>query len=88
MSYFGSRPGSGSGTYNPVYAETPAGTIDGTNDAFSLSLIPSPSGSLQIYLNGMLQQQGLTNDYVLSGLNITFSAAPTGGSTLLAFYNT
>ncbi len=67
--------------------ETPGGTINGTNLAFTLAATPSPALSLRLYKNGMLQQQG--SDYTLSGATITFistGAAPQTGDTLTASY--
>lgn len=67
--------------------ETPGGTINGTNVAFTLVATPSPATSLRLYKNGMLQQQG--SDYILSGATITFSStsvAPQTGDTLTASY--
>lgn len=87
MSYLSSAPGSGGAVYNPVYAEVPSGTINGSNTVFTLAGTPSPSSSLQLYLNGQLQEEGVGNDYTLSGQTITFAAGPLTGSVLLAFYN-
>ena len=67
-----------------VVIETPAGTIDGVNTAFTLSNAPS-SGSLAAYLNGMRQQAGGV-DYTLSGAVVTFVTAPGSGSVLIADY--
>lgn len=67
--------------------ETPSGTINGTNLAFTLAAAPTPAASLRLYKNGMLQQQG--GDYTLSGIAITFkstSTAPQTGDTLAASY--
>lgn len=67
--------------------ETPGGTINGTNLAFTLAAAPAPAMSLRLYKNGMLQQQG--RDYTLSGAAITFSSAataPQAGDTLTASY--
>jgi hypothetical protein len=50
------------------------GTIDGVNATFTLSHAPSPSSSLQLYLNGILQRQG--TDYELSGATITYVTPP------------
>lgn len=59
------------GSANFVDAATPAGTIDGTNDTFSLATTPV-SGSLKLYKNGI--QQILGSDYTLSGTTITYVA--------------
>lgn len=64
--------------------ETPAGSIDGANQAFTLTLAPSPVTSLRVYVNGLLQRRG--TDYVLSGTTITYTAAPQSGDNHRAFY--
>jgi hypothetical protein len=63
--------------------ETPSGTINGSNTAFTLAHAPT-TGSLKLFLNGARQQ--LTGDYTLSGTTITFLTAPQSGSILLADY--
>ena len=64
--------------------EVPAGTINGSNTAFTLTSSPDPSGSLQLFLNGMFMTVG--EDYTISGVDITFLQAPLIGSTLRAFF--
>jgi len=69
-------------------AEVPSGPIDGTNRAFVLANPPSPSASLALFRNGLLQLSG--NDYILNGSTITFNiwAIPQSGDILGAFYRT
>ncbi len=69
-----------------IDGEVPAGTVNGTNAAFTLSNAPDPAGSLTIFRNGILQK--LTLDYTISGTAITFTSAATPqiGDTLLASY--
>ena len=66
--------------------ETPAGTINGTNLAFSLANTPAPSSSLSLYRNGLALAQG--TDYMLAGSAITFTSAslPQTGDILMAYY--
>jgi len=66
-------------------AETPSGTINGTNKVFTLANTPNPTGSLIVELNGSIQVAG-GNDYTLSGNTVTFVSAPVNGSTLLVWY--
>lgn len=75
--------GSSSGSF--ADGETPAGTINSSNKIFTLAHVPSPASSLQLYLNGALQQSA-GGDYTLSSLTITFNSAPLTGSILLAWY--
>ncbi|MGI8745140.1 MAG: hypothetical protein ACR2NN_21725 [Bryobacteraceae bacterium] len=69
-----------------VDGETPAGAIDGTNQSFVLSNTPNPPASLELFRNGLLQQQGL--DYSLSGGSLTFLTAqvPSRTDLLVASY--
>jgi hypothetical protein len=78
----------GGGGGGPVFvdAETPTGAVDGANSVFTLSNSPSPSGSLQVFRNGMLQRVSL--DYSLSGGTITFlsGAVPQNGDVIQTYY--
>lgn len=87
MSYLASKPGNGGGGTVPTFAsaETPSGVIDGSNVDFTLANPPSPSQSLQLYLNGALQEAG-GGDFTLSGSDITFVNPPILGSVLIAYY--
>ena len=60
-----------------IDAEVPAGTINGSNAAFTLANVPNPPTSLALFRNGLLLTQG--GDYTLSVNAITFltgAAAP------------
>jgi len=74
-----------SGTF--ADAETPSGTIDGSNAVFTLAHTPSPAGSLQLYKNGQQMIAGGA-DYTLATATATFtaSAKPQTGDVLIAFY--
>jgi hypothetical protein len=67
-----------------VDAETPAGTINGTNAQFTLTQAPLPASSLALYRNGLMMRQG--GDYTLSGQTITFIGVPQPGDILVAYY--
>ena len=71
-------------TFSVVWDETPSGTVNGSNTAFTLANAPSPAASLQLFQNGILAIQG--TDYALSGTGITFTSAPSTGAILNAFY--
>ena len=77
------------GTITDFYVvnETPSGTIDGANATFTLAGTPV-SGTLQLYRNGMLQQEGVGNDFTISGLTITMltGSIPNTGNWLMASY--
>jgi len=83
-----SGPCGTSGTAGPSFtdAEVPSGAVDGANTTFTISQVPTPSSSLSLYRNGVLQKAGL--DYTLAGNTVQFQAAstPQPGDTLLASY--
>lgn len=65
--------------------ETPSGIVDGANKVFTLADNPNPNLSLRVYLNGVYQSP-IGEDYVLSGITITFINAPLTGSIIRAYY--
>lgn len=65
--------GSGVGIADFVFGEEPTGTIDGTNDAFTLANTPH-SGTVRVYLNGVRMNEGAGNDYTISTDTITFES--------------
>jgi hypothetical protein len=79
--------GSGSGTSADfVDEDTPSGIVNGVNASFTLSGVPGPVSSLQLFRNGVLQKRGI--DYNISGKLVTFLplAIPKAGDLLLAYY--
>jgi hypothetical protein len=66
-----------------VNSEIPSGTIDGTNDEFTLANTPA-AGSEHVYLNGM--RQAPTDDYTIAADVITFVDPPDSGSKILVDY--
>jgi hypothetical protein len=78
--------GSGSPGPNFTDAEVPTGLVNGANLSFTLSAVPVPTTSLNLYRNGVLQQAG--QDYTLSGNTVQFLAVstPQTTDTLLASY--
>jgi hypothetical protein len=76
----------GSGSSGFVDAETPGGTLNGTNATFTLANAPDPPASLTLFRNGLLQDQN--GDYTLAGSTITFEAGavPQAGDILIASY--
>lgn len=66
-------------------AETPSGSVNGSNVTFTLANSPSPATSLSLYVNGALQTPG-GEDYSLSGATITMVNAPLTGSIIRAWY--
>lgn len=70
---------------NFVDKEVPAGSINGSNTAFTLANTPT-AGSEHLYLNGVLQESGSGNDYTISGSSITTAVAPLAGEKLVCSY--
>ena len=68
-----------------VYEETPSGTINGSNTSFTLLHIPI-SGTIELYLNGVLQRLGAGYDYQSTSASLTFTIAPISGDTILVNY--
>lgn len=64
-----------------VYGEVPTGS--GT--AFSLAHTPV-AGSVRLFRGGARQQAGASNDYTISGKNITLAVALSAGEILIADY--
>lgn len=70
---------------NFVDKEIPTGSINGSNTSFTLTAAPV-SGSEHVYLNGLLQESGASNDYTVSGATLTFLTAPSTGEKLRVSY--
>ena len=65
--------------------EIPSGIINSINKVFSLINNPVV-GTVELYLNGMLQYPGVGFDYTISGNIITFNKAPRSNSEVLVHY--
>ena len=76
--------GSGFLKYGAFVAnETPGGTVNGSNAAFTLANTPQ---WLQLLLNGVVLEVGSGNDYTISGAAITMLLVPASGDKLRAYY--
>lgn len=58
-----------------ISKEIPIGDVDGNNTVFQISEIPIEE-SEYVYVNGVLQEDGKDEDYIISGSIITFTYAP------------
>jgi hypothetical protein len=65
--------------------EIPSGSINGINKVFNLQYLPVDN-SEHLYLNGVLQENGDGNDYVISDSTITFKEAPPINTKLRCTY--
>lgn len=70
-----------------ITRETPSGQINGINKIFTLAKTPQP-GSEQVYLNGVLQEEGVSGDYTITENTITFNVAPEQSWAVFANYVT
>jgi hypothetical protein len=68
-----------------IIRETPAGTVNGVNTAFTLANTPI-ANTENLFLNGLLQEPGAGNDYTISGAAITMLNIPATGDRLRANY--
>jgi hypothetical protein len=80
MSYLSSTTSGGTGGGSALSFETPTGTINGTNDVFTVTHTP-----VGITLNGLWYFEG--DGYTRVGLTITMLVIPETGSTLRSAYN-
>jgi hypothetical protein len=65
--------------------ENESAACNGSTTVFTLDNTPI-SNSLQVYLNGLLQEKGSGKDYTHSGTTVTFSIAPFTNDILLIHY--
>ena len=70
----------------PNFADNVIPTDSGDHQNFMLPSTPDPPESLELYLNGVQQQEGVGEDFVLSTNSITLSAPVSGSDTLQAWY--
>lgn len=70
-----------------IYREKPSGIPNGINTVFHLANAPTP-GTEQVFINGLLQEEGETGDYTLSGNAITFNNAPKSYWSIFVTYTT
>jgi len=68
-----------------IFHEIPSGSINSINTSFTLSSTPV-TGTVQVFLNGLLQAPGTGMDYTVSGNAIEFAKAPRTNSDLYAHY--
>lgn len=86
--FSGSGGGGGGGVATQVFAGvggTIVGAINGVNTVFVLPSAPTSAGSVEVFLDGLFQRQGV--DYTILGATITFIAAPAIGQFLDVFYD-
>jgi hypothetical protein len=67
-------------------SETPTGVLDGNNVVFTLRFAPSPAGSLDLYLNGLLMTQGTDYTLTTNAIHFFLRSTPQPGDVLVASY--
>ena len=72
---------------NIVWNERLIGEANGSNNEFLLNNSPYSSETLMVFVNGVLQEVGSMNDFVLEGSKIVFITPPPVGSKVLATYS-
>lgn len=84
-------PGGGGGgsvsTIEWVFMEVPVGVVDDVNTTFVLDNAPSPTKSLMLFINGVLQIQGAGKDYTLTSDTIQMAVPIQTGSKIVATYS-
>ena len=66
--------------------EAPSGTMDGSNQTFTLA--HTPAGNIQLFYGGIMLREGVGYDFTISGVTITLlgSIKPVLGENLMAAY--
>jgi hypothetical protein len=68
-----------------VALENESANCNGITTVFTLSNA-TVVNSVQVFLNGLIKEEGAAKAYVLSGTSVTFSVAPETGDILLIHY--
>ena len=68
-----------------VFNETPTGLVNGSNVTYTLANTPT-AGTVQVFLNGSLQEAGAGNDYTISTNTITYLTAPVTNDKIRVHY--
>lgn len=72
-----------------IQLENVSSQIDDSGYAGDFTISNTPlANSLQVYLNGLLQEEGSGKDYTISGTTITFTTAPVSGDIVIVHYIT
>ena len=67
--------------------EVPSGTVDSSNQTFTITYTPVSVASVMLFMDGMILLQGGGNDYTISGNTITMVTAPRYGQSLQVVYS-
>ena len=75
----------GVGAGDIIANEIPSGDVDSHNTEYSILYDPIV-GTVEVYLNGLLQTPGSAGDYTISGKDISFIKPPRTNSEILVSY--
>jgi hypothetical protein len=66
--------------------EAPSGTMNGSNQTFTLA--HTPAGNIQLFYGGLMLREGVGYDFTISGTTITLlgDIKPVAGENLMAVY--
>lgn len=68
-----------------ITRETPVGVVDGANVTYTLAYTPI-AGTEHVFYQGILQDQGGSDDYTIVGPVITFNTAPVSGRVIVSYH--
>jgi len=68
-----------------IKVENESANCSGSETEFTLSSTPV-ANSVQVFLNGLMQEEGTGKDYILSGTTVTFATAPEVDDILIIHY--
>jgi len=68
-----------------VSNEVPSGLVNGINTSFVLGNVPINS-SERVSLNGLIQFEGISKDYILSGSTVIFTKPPKTNNKIFVSY--
>lgn len=66
--------------------EEPVGIKNSINKVFTIAHLPAPPSSIQLFVGGVLMQQGASNDYTVDNQTITMNVAPSANDSMVVFY--
>lgn len=75
------------GVSNIQWNERLTGDSDGLNTVFTMAYTPASPTTLMVFVNGVLQEAGVTADFTISGDTVTFNNPPAAESKITATYS-
>lgn len=72
---------------NIEWNERLSGDADGSNTIFTMAHTPASSATIMVFVNGVLQEAGVSADFTISGNTITFNNPPSVESKITSTYS-